>query len=413
MELKSGYKHTEIGMIPEGWDAVCMETVTTKIGDGLHGTPVYSQNGNYFFINGNNLKSGRIVVTSETQAVDHSEFIKHGKPLNFDSILMSINGTIGNLAFFCGEAIVLGKSAAYFNVKPEVSKHFVYHFLQTQIAKRQFSDGITGSTIGNLGLATIRRTQIPLPPLSEQHTIAAALSDIDAMIASLDRLIAKKRDVKQATMQELLTGKRRLPGFSGKWENKVIGDIAEVKGGKRLPLGKSLVDTPTPHPYIRVTDMQLGGVSLTDIRFVPEDVFPVIKNYRIWCSDVFISVAGTLGIVGKIPPQLNGANLTENADRLTNIRCDRDFLLYNLMSERIQNIIESERTVGAQPKLAINKIQSFSIALPPTLSEQAAIATILSDMDADIATMEKKLDKTRQVKQGMMQELLTGRIRLV
>lgn len=125
MEVRPGYKRTEVGIIPEDWNLVSIETITTHIGDGLHGTPVYSTNGEYFFINGNNLNAGRIVFTSDTRSVDRSEYIKHRKPLNDRTILLSINGTIGNLGLFAGEPIVLGKSAAYLNVKPQVSKQAV------------------------------------------------------------------------------------------------------------------------------------------------------------------------------------------------------------------------------------------------------------------------------------------------
>ncbi len=190
------------------------------------------------------------------------------------------------------------------------------------------------------------------------------------------------------------------------WEIKLIEEISDVKSGKRLPLGKSLTDERTTHPYIRVTDMFQGGVSLGEIKFVPEDVFPSIKNYRIYKDDIFISVAGTLGIIGKIPFELEGANLTENADRLTNIICDRDFLLYFLSSSFIQNTIEAERTLGAQPKLALIRIRNFQIPLPPTKSEQTAIATALSDADALISSLEKLIGKKRAIKQGAMQELL-------
>ena len=133
------------------------------------------------------------------------------------------------------------------------------------------------------------------------------------------------------------------------WEVVTIGRIADVKGGKRLPLGKSLVSTPTPHPYVRIVDVYPGGVALSDIKYVPVDVFPTIRNYRIYSSDLFITVAGTLGIVGKISEELNGANLTENADRLTNIKCDLDYLLFVMLSPIVQSAIESEiRLVRSQ-----------------------------------------------------------------
>lgn len=136
------------------------------------------------------------------------------------------------------------------------------------------------------------------------------------------------------------------------WNQVSVGELAKVKGGKRLPKGHSLIDSPTPHPYIRVADLLPGKVNGANIKFVPEKVFRPIQNYRIYENDLFISVAGTLGLVGAIPSYLDGANLTENADRVTDIECNRHYLMYWLMSEPIQRAIASIRTVGAQPKLA-------------------------------------------------------------
>ena len=195
------------------------------------------------------------------------------------------------------------------------------------------------------------------------------------------------------------------------WDVKKIDEIGRVTSGKRLPLGSSLVGHPTPHPYIRVTDMRPGTVSLSDIKFVPESVFQAIKRYRIFRDDIFISVAGTLGIVGKVPPELDGANLTENADRITDIGCSRDFLLYVLMSPLIQNTIDSIRTVGAQPKLALTRIRQFSIPLPP-VAEQRAIAMTLSDVDALLDRLARLIAKKRDLKQAAMEQLLTGQTRL-
>jgi type I restriction enzyme S subunit len=190
------------------------------------------------------------------------------------------------------------------------------------------------------------------------------------------------------------------------WDATLVEDISEVKSGKRLPLGSSLTDKVTPYPYIRVADMEIGTVNFSEIKYVPEDIFPAIKNYRIFIDDIFISVAGTLGIVGKIPHQLDGANLTENADRLTNIQCNRDYLMYLLMSPLIQSSIESERTLGAQPKLALTRIRKFRIPLPQTKAEQTAIANALSDADALIQSLTRLIAKKRQIKQGAMQTLL-------
>jgi type I restriction enzyme S subunit len=145
---------------------------------------------------------------------------------------------------------------------------------------------------------------------------------------------------------------------------------------------------------------------------VPESVFPAIKRYRIYQADIFISVAGSLGIVGKIPAELDGANLTENADRITDITCSRDYLLYVLLSPLIQNTIDSIRTVGAQPKLALTRIRKFAIPLPPTETERRAIATALGDVDALLGGLERLIAKKRDLKQAAMQQLLTGQTRL-
>lgn len=196
------------------------------------------------------------------------------------------------------------------------------------------------------------------------------------------------------------------------WDVKAIDQIAFVTSGKRLPLGFSLVDVPTPHPYIRVTDMRPGTVDASEIMYVPESVFPAIERYRIYQGDLFISVAGSLGIAGKIPEELDGANLTENADRITDIRCSQDYLLHILLSPLIQNAIGSNRTVGAQPKLALAKIRKLLIPLPTDENEQHAIAAALSDMDALLDGLGRLIAKKRDLKQAVMQQLLTGKIRL-
>ncbi len=158
--------------------------------------------------------------------------------------------------------------------------------------------------------------------------------------------------------------------------------------------------------------MRVGGVDQSDIKYVPESAVPRIQNYRIYTDDIFISVAGTLGIVGRVPISLDGANLTENADRLTNIKCDVAYLMYALQSNPIQDEIDSIRTVGAQPKLALSRIRSFEILMPSDQAEQSRVSRALSDTDDLIESLERLISKKQAIKQGMMQELLTGHTRL-
>lgn len=196
------------------------------------------------------------------------------------------------------------------------------------------------------------------------------------------------------------------------WEVKQLKEIAEVTSGKRLPAGYSLVKDKTPHPYIRVSDMYPGGISMDNIMYVPVDIATYIKNYRIYIEDIFISVAGTLGIVGQIPKELNGSNLTENADKITKITCYDKFLVYILLSDIIQKVIATTRTIGAQPKLALDRIRNFFIPLPPALSEQQAIAAALSDVDELLSSLDRLIAKKKDIRLATMQELLTGKKRL-
>ncbi len=190
------------------------------------------------------------------------------------------------------------------------------------------------------------------------------------------------------------------------WNIQKLEELANVTGGKRLPKGSSLSEINNGHPYIRVSDMNDKGIQLDSMLYVPDDVVEQISRYRVDKDDLYISVAGTLGLVGKVPDELNGANLTENADRISNIRCNTDFLLYCLKSDFIKKIINSEMTTNAQPKLALTRIKQFPIPVPP-LKEQQKIAEILSSVDAAIEKTEQVIAKTEEVKKGLMQQLLT------
>ena len=190
------------------------------------------------------------------------------------------------------------------------------------------------------------------------------------------------------------------------WEVAKIGEIADVKGGKRLPKGSQLSVIKNSHPYIRVADMYMGGVSTNHIQYVPDDVFKFIAKYTINSDDLFISVAGTIGIVGFVPKELDGANLTENANKLTNISINKVFLFYVMSSDIVQNIINKEKTNNAQPKLALTRIREFIIPNPP-LNEQQKISKILSTVDEKLDNISKQISETEKLKKGLMQQLLT------
>jgi len=169
------------------WNRVVLKDVTTKIGDGLHGTPTYDDNGEYYFINGNNLKNGKIVIKSDTKKVTKDEALKYKKLLSDKTILLSINGTIGNLAFYNTENCMLGKSACYINLSDEIDIKFLYYHLLDEEFQFYIEMVATGTTIPNVPLKGIREYPFSLPPLKEQKAIAEVLSSLDDKIDLLHR----------------------------------------------------------------------------------------------------------------------------------------------------------------------------------------------------------------------------------
>ena len=206
------------------------------------------------------------------------------------------------------------------------------------------------------------------------------------------------------------TPKLRFPEFTGEWEEKKLGEICDIKGGKRIPKGFSLQSDKNGYPYITVSDMKGGTVLLDNLQYVPLEVVNQIKNYKVSVSDIYISVAGTLGLVGIIPDELDNANLTENANKLTNIKCDQKFLYQFLTGDQLKNLIESVKTIGAQPKLAIYALNDFVILLP-RLSEQTKIATFLTAVDEKLTQLKKKKTLLEQYKKGVMQKLFSQELR--
>ena len=193
----------------EGKEGVEIKTLGTicHIGDGLHGTPEYDENGDYFFINGNNLSNGHIILKSDTKRVNEEMFAKYGIELNTTSILMSINGTIGNIAFYHNERIVLGKSAAYFQVRKKdiLDYKYLYFYLQTQKANDYYQSMLTGSTIKNLGLKALRTFEIPIPSLPEQSRIVSILDTFEASIANLEAQLSQREKQYEYYRNKLLT----------------------------------------------------------------------------------------------------------------------------------------------------------------------------------------------------------------
>jgi len=419
--MREGYKETAVGWIPEEWeDALLMET-----GEIVSGGTPDTENPDYW--------NGHIAWCTPTDVTS----LKGNRHINKTSRYISIEGlrnssanllperslvictraTIGDCAI---NIIPISTNQGFKSIVPGKNwdVNFLYYFILAN--KPKLVKLSSGSTFLEISKAAFEKIPIPKPNKAEQSKIASILSTVDDKIDSINKRIEETRKLKQGLMQRLLTQGIGHTKFKDSplgripegWEVVRICDIAEVKGGKRLPKGESLVEQQTPYPYIRVSDMFMGGINPINILYVPESIQKTIRRYTIGKDDLFISVAGTLGLVGKIPPELDGANLTENADKLTNIKCNRSYLLQVLMSNIIQNSIQNESTSNAQPKLALTRIQQFEIPLP-SLPEQSKIASILSSTDMKVENLTRINSEYEQLKKSLMQQLLTGRMRVI
>jgi len=226
-----------LGDIPQHWRASRLSQLSTRIGDGLHGTPQYVDQSPYYFINGNNLVHGEIRLKSSTRCVSEDEFRKYMIALDDTSLLMSINGTIGSVACYRGESIILGKSAAYINCGKDLARPFLFSFLRSPAVINFLRKEVTGTTIFNLSLASIRSLPIVLPPLDEQCKIASAIEDMTAPVGSaisrLEREIELLREYRTRLVADVVTGKLdvrsvRCEGRSWKEEIEEIEEYDDL-----------------------------------------------------------------------------------------------------------------------------------------------------------------------------------------
>jgi type I restriction enzyme, S subunit len=420
MEVKPGYMMTEVGVIPEDWKVHTLSDVSRKITDGDHVTPMRASHG-YYLLSARNVLNGRIDV-SDVDYVGFAEYqrMKQRCGPEAGDILISCSGTIGRIAVVpVGFECVLVRSAALAKIKTDLADGvFLQFWLQSSKAQWQIASSVNQGAQPNLFLNHIERLICPLPPLLEQRTIAAALRDVEALLEGLDRLIAKKRDLKQAAMQQLLTGTTRLTGFSGEWEEKRLGaHVAFLRNGvnsraELLPEG-------------RVKYLHYGDIHASKKTYLSPESLPAIPDVKATRLDrlqdgdlVFADASEDLvGVCKSV--EMKGIGTTEvvPGQHTIAVRFDKTVLAdgFKGFLQFCPQFATHLRRLAAGTKVyATNRayISSVEMRLPP-VTEQSAIANVLSDMDVEIAALEARRDKTRDLKQAMMQELLTGKTRLV
>lgn len=297
-----------------------------------------------------------------------------------------------------GVPVAVGREVIIFQTPHNTS--FISYLLSTSLYRKKTLALARGTTIKHVYPATFRNYKICVPSYGEQNAIAEALSDADALIESLDKLIAKKRQIKQGATQELLTGKRRLPGFSGEWEVKRLGSVLKFQVG-----------FPFSSIYFNETGQGIRLVKNRDLKSDDQIIYysgGYGDNFLVKNGDVLI------GMDGDFLPCLwsKGVSLlNQRVGRILPLNGLSNLYAFYFLIQPLKDI-ENVTLSTTVKHLSHGDIEGIEKPLP-TLDEQIAIATFLSDMDAELAALESRLAKARQIKQGMMQELLTGRIRLL
>lgn len=386
MELTNNkFKQTEIGLILEDWDLSLISECAKKITDGEHLTPIRAESG-YYLLSARNIRNGK-VDTSDVDYVGKEEYKRIRKRCNpeYGDVLISCSGSIGRVAivpenFEC----VLVRSAAL--IKPDNFKTvslYIQYFLQSSLGQKQIFTSMNQGAQPNLFLNHIQNLKIVLPPQPEQKAIAQVLSDTDNLIQAIEQKLTKKRAIKQGAMQQLLTPK-------DEWEVKKLGEICD-----RITTGK-----------LDANAMVKDG----EYRFYTcAKQYYFIDNYAFDTEALLVSGNGAnVGYIHYYKGKFNAYQRTY----VLNGFSENIFYIKLFMDKFLKVRIDEQKNDGNTPYIKMDTLYDMIIHIPNP-EEQTQISTILSDMNKEIAQLEQKLSKYKMLKQGLMQNLLTGKIRLV
>ncbi|MFG1267280.1 restriction endonuclease subunit S [Xanthobacter sp. DSM 14520] len=419
MELRPGYKKTEIGVIPEEWGIVPLGCAfETQLGKMLD--EVKNQGVSRPYLGNRAVQWGKIDVSElSTMRMSSADLIKYR--LEKGDLLVCEGGEVGRSAIWSGELAECYFQKALHRLRPKgrIDCQFALAVLQDFATRGIFANFVTQTSIAHLPKEKLVQIPLPEPSPNEQKAIAKALSDVDASIAALSRLIAKKRDLRQGAMQRLLTGQTRLPGFTAPWQEKRLGDhVAFLKNGVQSRAQLTLDD---PVRYLHYGDIHVStdlclDLSNPDMPRLPSSAaagLTLLQDGDI----VFVDASEDLNGVGK-SLEIVGAIGVEAVSGQHTIAARFDkFVLADGFKRYLQFIpaftTHLRRLAAGTKVYATNRkhIASAELQLPET-DEQIAIARVLSDMELEISALEIRLAKTRALKQAMMQALLTGRVRL-
>lgn len=417
VQVPKGYKQTEVGVIPEDWELSALEKLADPnrpISYGIVQTGPNVLNGikclRVVDIENGKIKKENLITTTKEISDSYKRTI-----LKKGDLVIPLRGKVGEVGLIEEglEGSNLTRGVGLIALRKDFDSLFFKQNIASIESRRRLEQSMNGSALQEIPIATLRAFKIAYPKeVVEQQAIAEALSDADALIESLEQLIAKKRQIKQGAMQELLTGQRRLPGFSGEWSNKCLGDLGVFLKGAGVKKDEALSGNlpcirygeiyTKHHDWIRGFESWISqSIAATATKI----------NY----GDVLFAASGeTKAEIGKSVSYVDQRDAYAGGDIiiLRTKSADPLFLGYYLNTEPVRQQKSSRGQGDAVVHIVTNALAAIKVALP-SMEEQKAIATVLSDMDIELSALESRLDKARQIKQSMMQELLTGRIRLI
>ena len=423
-DVRAGYKQTEVGVIPEDWTVRSISQVSRKIMDYRGRTPrklgLNWGDGDIPALSAGNVRLGYIDFEQECYLASeelHRRWMVHGD-VEKNDIVFTTEAPLGNVALIPdNRKYVLSQRTVLFQCGEETTHSpFLYQVLMSDSFQQILRDHSSGSTAQGIKRKVLETLLIVSPPLPEQRAIATALSDVDALLSGLDSLIAKKQNLKQAAMQQLLTGQTRLPGFSGEWEVKAMKSLGQTYGGlasktkedfghgssKYIPFMNVMKDTVIDPDWLESVDVASSEaqnlVKKGDLFFNGSSETPKEVGF---CSVLLAEI-----------PNLYLNSFSFGFRFNSDAKVSGLFFAYWFRGADGRTVM-SVLAQGAT-RHNIGKSAFMRLSIPqPTQEEQTAIATVLSDMDTELAALQARRDKTRALKQAMMQELLTGRIRLI
>lgn len=414
--VKKGYKQTEIGVIPVDW-SVSDFGCKVKIYRGGSPRPIQDYltqaEGGINWIKIGDVREGDKYITSTEEKIIPAG-VSRSRSVHAGDFILSNSMSFGRPYILNIDGCIHDGWLTIQEYEKTFSKNFLYYLLSSDSVYQQYISMAAGSSVKNLNKEKVSALVVAYPDLGEQEKIADALSSIDSLITTLEKQISKKKAIKQGAMQELLTGKRRLPGFNGAWREVRLEDIcSKITDGSHESPPESDVGYYMPS----VKDMTSTGFDYSECKKISYADFKKLERNgcRPDIGDVLIAKDGSILKYAFVQEQAETiVILSSIAIVKPLINCVDSFFLAQYFRQQnfVEQVITNYKSGTGVPRIVLKGFKQIELFIPESVAEQATIAKILVDMDKEIAGLEKKLGKYRQVKQGMMQQLLTGKIRL-